>query len=149
MRWHRERISGNKFAAGNMSIGLRAIDILFELDTLGSKFKSPGKEQRQRETDGQEKQNRLYDPIRRGKTVQSKFCDLCNQPGHNHIGDADPEDIPAFEFVKIGHNGLIVAVGGVHSARGLKHGPIRAIFPVSAQISSANYTRGSRSLKGR
>ena len=52
----------------------------------------------------------------------------------DYIGDANPEDIAALEFVKKGHNGLFVIVGGVHSARGLEHDPIRAIFLVFAEI---------------
>ena len=117
-----------------MPNGLRPDYVLFQLDAVGGEFKSPGIEQRQRETDDQQKQNRLEDPVRRGKTFESKFCDLRDQPGHNHIGDADPEDIPALEFVDKGHNGLFVTVGEVYSARGLKHGPISVIFLVFARI---------------
>ncbi len=46
------------------------------------------------------------------------------------------------------HNGLFVAVGRVRSAHGLKHGPIRVIFLVSAQVfvgqlyASANEPKG-------
>ncbi len=31
-------------------------------------------------------------------------------------------------------DGLFIAIGGVHSARGVKHGPIRVIFLVLTQI---------------
>ena len=69
--------------------------------------------------------------------MQYRKCrsyDLDQQPGRNSVDGRYPDDVAALEFVDEGHNGLFVAIGGVHSARGSKHGLIQAIILVFAQI---------------
>ena len=56
--------------------------------------------------------------------------------------------VAALEFFDKGHNGLFVAVGRAHLAHGLKHGPIRAIFLVFAQIFVSQLYASTREPEG-
>ncbi len=59
-----------EFAAGLRSYRLAAIDVFLELDPLWSHFEGPGNKQNERQSQQQNQQYGLQDPVRCPKCIQ-------------------------------------------------------------------------------
>ncbi len=97
-------------AGGGAGIGGRAVGrqggrgIILDgggpLDALGRHVEGPGQNQCDRESRDEQDEDQLVGPVRRTNDRSDDGRDLQQQPRHHQIGDADPHDVPALQFLE-------------------------------------------------
>ncbi len=70
--------------------GLSRRNIPLELDPLRRQLERPGEQQRQRQTEQQDDDEGLQDPVRGPEVLEGKFGHLRQQPAYHAVSGSDP-----------------------------------------------------------
>ncbi len=76
------------------------VDFGFAPDALRRDLESPGEQDHQRKSEGQNQHKTLHDPTRGADIIQNKVRYLQHQPAGHGIADGDAENVTLPEFVE-------------------------------------------------